>query len=92
MGFSVGRSTAGTYKGDLGGRICVTRGCRCGGRFHDMRGEVGEVSKGVPEADVGGVYWPCGIYRGCCWPMLCRGDGAATGTCGGGRVATMVEV
>jgi hypothetical protein len=56
-----------------------------------MRGEVGEMSKGVPEPDVGGVYWPCGMYCGD-WSPVCRGEGAATGGSGGGRVVAIMEV
>lgn len=40
-GGSVGRNTAGTYKGDLGGRSCRVWAGRCGGG--PARGEVGEV-------------------------------------------------
>jgi hypothetical protein len=40
FGGSVGRRTAGTYKGDLGGRSC--RGWTGRGRPAGVRGEVGE--------------------------------------------------
>lgn len=50
FGGSVGRNTAGTYRGDFGGRSCRVCAGRCGGRA--VRGEVGEALLGVAVAEL----------------------------------------
>ena len=51
-GGSVGRRTAGTYRGDFGGRSCRVCAGTWGGRV--ARGEVGEMLAGVPFAELTG--------------------------------------
>jgi hypothetical protein len=51
-GGSVGRNTAGTYRGDLGGRSCRVWTGRCTGG--PVRGEVGEALFGVAVAEFTG--------------------------------------
>lgn len=59
-GGSVGRRTAGTYKGDFGGRSCRVCAGRYGGGFD--RGEVGEELLGVAVAELTGEI-------GCDWEL-----------------------
>jgi hypothetical protein len=49
-GFSVGRSAAGIYMGDLGGRSCRVASGRFG-NIDALRGEDGDWSMGVPDAE-----------------------------------------
>ena len=59
LGGSVGRSTAGTYRGDFGGLNCRICAGRCDeGRL--ARGEVGEALLGVAVAELTGeICWDC---------------------------------
>lgn len=52
FGGSVGRSTAGTYKGDFGGRSCPVWTGR--GRLDGARGDVGEALLGVALVEFAG--------------------------------------
>lgn len=59
-GGSVGRKTAGTYRGDFGGRSCRVWAGRCEASM--ARGEVGEALLGVAVAELMGeiVCGGCG--------------------------------
>jgi hypothetical protein len=64
----VGRRTAGTYRGDFGGRSCRVCAGRNAGAV--VRGEVGEALFGVGAAEVTGeVCCDCELYR-----VYCDGD------------------
>ena len=63
-GRSVGRKTAGTYMGDFRARWRVANGRF--GNIEELRGDVGEVSMGVPEAELRGEYG--------CAPWWCMGE------------------
>jgi hypothetical protein len=74
FGGSVGRNTAGTYRGDFGGLSCRVCAGRCGGG--PGRGEVGEALFGVAAAELTGeICCDCGLYR-----VYCDGDAVNCGT------------
>jgi len=63
MGFSVGRRTAGTYSGNLGGLSCCECMRKCEGTWYVVRGETGDWLEGDSEEE-GGVIAACEEYGG----------------------------
>lgn len=59
-GFSVGRSTAGTYSGTFGCLICAECMRRCAGTLKVLRGETGDWFEG--DLEEGGVMAACEAY------------------------------